>query len=197
MILAERLCLFGFDPQSGRERDAPERDALKTAVAGLMLADLLGVGRFVADADQLLQQDRLPLAHPLLRDAAERLAGSRTRTPKEAMHELRPLALRWWRRMHGTLAARDVLEAQTPFPFLRRYRLRSRQAWLEAVAPLQDPAASSLPLEPIALTLAAQRCGWLADLVDATAARRCLVATQTAADETGAAAWIARAFAPP
>ena len=75
MILAERLCLFGFDPQSGRERDAPERDALKTAVAGLMLADLLGVGRFVADADQLLQQDRLPLAHPLLRDAAERQIG--------------------------------------------------------------------------------------------------------------------------
>ena len=41
MILAERLCLFGFDPHSGRERDAPERDALKSAIAGLMLAALL------------------------------------------------------------------------------------------------------------------------------------------------------------
>jgi len=82
MILAERLCLFGFDPQSGRERDAPERDALKTAVAGLMLADLLGVGRFVADADQLLQQDRLPLPMELL--ARHQLSRSELAQPSAA-----------------------------------------------------------------------------------------------------------------
>lgn len=195
MILAERLCLFGFDPHSGRERDAPERDALKSAIAGLMLADLLGAGCVVTDGDHLLQHDRLPLAHPLLREASERLAGPQARTPAETMHELRPLASGWWRRMHRTLAERDILEVEVPFPFLRRYRLRSRQAWQESAAPLQHAATSSQSLESIALTLAAQRCGWLADLVDANAARRCLVATRTAADEAGAAAWITRAFA--
>lgn len=194
MILAERLCLFGFDPQSGRERDAPEREALNTAVAGLMLADLLHIGRFVTNAAQLLQHDRLPLAHPLLREASERLSSPRTRTGVDAMRELQPLAPRWWRRMHKTLETRDLLEVQVPFPFLRRYRLRSRQAWQEAVAPLHAHAAPP-PLETTALTLAAQRCGWLADLVDADTARRCLVATQVGADDDGAAAWITRAFA--
>lgn len=194
MILAERLCLFGFDPLSGRERPAPEREALKTAIAGLMLADLLHVGRFVTDAERLLQHDRWPLAHPLLREASQRLS-SQARGPLEAMQALRPHALRWWRRTHKTLAARDVLEVQVPFPFLRRYRLRSRQAWQEAGAPLHDTLGSAAAIDAIALTLATQRCGWLADVVDAANARRCLVAAQAAADDTGRIAWITRAFA--
>jgi hypothetical protein len=193
MILAECLCLFGFDPRNGRERDAPERDVLDTTVAGLMLADLLHVGRFVMNADHLLQHDHLPLAHPLLREAAERLSAPRTRTPQEAMRELRPFARRWWDRMHKSLAARDILEMQVPIPFLRRYRLRSRQAWQDASAPLHEPTSRSLA--SVALTLAAHRCGWLADLVDADSARRCLVAAQSATTRDDAVAHIARALA--
>ena len=63
----------------------------------------------------------------------------------------------------------------------------------ESVAMLCQPAVSNRV--DIALTLATHRCGWLADVVDAENARRCLVAAQAAADEGGAAAWITRAFA--
>jgi hypothetical protein len=189
MILAERLCLFGFDPRSGRERDAPEADALAASVAGLMLADLLHIGRFTATPYGIRQHDSLPLSHPLLHDAAARLSATGWMPLSSAKHVLQAAAPRWWRHLHGTLAARDLLEMRVPFPFIRRYRLRSRQAWNESVA-LLDPPCASNRIDAIALALAAQRCGWLADLVDAERARQCLVDAGTAASRDHASALI-------
>ena len=189
MILAERLCLFGFDPRSGRERDAPEADALAASVAGLMLADLLHLGRCAATADGIRQHDTLPLSHPLLHEAAVRLSTTGMMPLPSVKQVLRDAAPHWWRRLHRALAARDLLEPRMPFPFVRRYRLRSRQAWNESVA-LLDPPCASNRIDAIALALAAQRCGWLADLVDAERARQCLVDAGTAASRDHASALI-------
>ena len=194
MILAERLCLFGFDPHSGREREMPSKAALNDAVAALLLIDVLHAGRFAASAGALRECDHLPMAHPLLEEAAARLSTAAPEDPVSAWRRLLGMAPAAWRRLHRTLAERDVLELQVPFPFVRRYRLRSRMAWNDAVGMLltQDAGERS---RRVALVLAAQRCGWLADLVDADTARAALIEAHAASAGDDAVAVVARLLA--
>lgn len=194
MILAERLCLFGFDPQSGDRREAPAGAVLNGAVAALLLVDLLQAGRFAASADALRERDRLPMAHPLLEEAATRLSAAGCADPTTAWRRLQRAAPAAWRRLHKALSERDVLELRVPFPFVRRYRLRSRMAWNEAVGLLRTQDAAER-LRRVALVLAAQRCGWLADLVDADTARIALVEAHAAAAGEDPVAIVARLLA--
>lgn len=173
MILAERLCLFGFDPQGGGERPQHDRHALHAAIAGLMLIDLVCAGRFAIVADRIEQHDTMPLAHPLLTEAASLLSRLKSTALTPSMQQLRAASPRWHGRMRKALAERDVLELWIPFPFLRRYRLRSRQAWNESVH-LLESATTDAPMDRLALALATHRCGWLADTVSSDVARRLL-----------------------
>lgn len=194
MILAERLCLFGFDPHSGRRREVPERAASMAAMAAVMLADLLHAGRFTMTAQGLCEHDRLPMAHPMLDAAARRLSASIRRDPASVRRILLGIAPAAWRRVHRSLAERDILELQVPFPCVRRYRLRSRMAWHDAAAALRAIEPSER-LRRITMTLAAQRCGWLADLVDANCASANLVEAQTAVGEDERVAAVAALLA--
>jgi len=173
MILAERLCLFGFDPQGGGERPQLDRDTLHAAMAGLMLTDLVCGGRFAIVGDRIEQLDTLPLAHPLLTEAATLLSRLKSTALASALQQLRAASPRWHGRMRKALAERGVLELWIPFPFLRRYRLRSRQAWNES-AHLLDAAMTDAPMDRMALAFATHRCGWLADTVSSDVARQLL-----------------------
>ncbi|HQW80280.1 MAG: GPP34 family phosphoprotein [Rhodanobacteraceae bacterium] len=174
MILAERLCLFSFDPHDGRERVVPDRDVLHVAIAGLMLVDLIRSGRFAITVGHVEQRDTMPLAHPLLTEAATLLSRLHSTTLTLTLRQLRAASPRWRQRMHKTLAERAILELQIPFPFMRRYRLRSRQAWIES-AQLLDTTATTAHSGTIALSLAIDRCGWLADTVSSGNARQLLM----------------------
>lgn len=174
MILAERLCLFSFDPHDGRERVVPDREVLHVAIAGLMLVDLICSGRFAITVGHVEQRDTMPLAHPLLTEAATLLSRLHSTTLTLALRQLRAASPRWRQRMRKTLAERAILELQIPFPFMRRYRLRSRQAWIES-ARLLDTTAATAHSGTIALSLAIDRCGWLADTVSSDNARQLLM----------------------
>ena len=78
MILAERLCLLGLNPTTGEVYPAQDRARFLHALGGLVLVDLIGSGRFVLQGEQLRIVDSMPLAHPVLADAAQRL-GDRVR----------------------------------------------------------------------------------------------------------------------
>lgn len=194
MILAERLCLFGFDPLSGRTRETPSKTALNGAVAALLLTDLLHAGRYATSAGGWRECDHLPMAHPLLDEAASRLSTATPEDPVAAWQRLQHMAPAAWRRLHRALAERDVLELQVPFPFVRHYRLRSRMAWNDAVGMLRTQDAGER-LRRVALVLAAQRCGWLADLVDADTARAALIEAHEASLGDDAVAEVARLLA--
>lgn len=178
MILAERLCLLVLDPERGRDRASTDTQRLHRAISGLVLVDLMLGGRIRIDATQVHAGDALPAAHPVLAEAAKLLATARPTLPlATASQLLQRHARSWQRRMLKSLAARDVLELHIPFPFLRQYRLRSRQAWNESLALLQS-ARTGAAADPaaLALALATELSGVLADLMPTEASRPLLAA---------------------
>ena len=174
MILAERLCLLVLDPESGRERASTDAQRLPQAIAGLVLVDLMLAGRVRIDGSQVQSGEALPIAHPVLAEAAKLLvAHGRLLSLEAASSLLRGKSRRWHKRMLQSLAARDVLEIRIPFPFLRRHHLRSRQAWNESLALLQSAASSAATdTAALALALATDLAGVLPDLMPADASRR-------------------------
>jgi hypothetical protein len=177
MILAERLSLLALDPEKGGERPGLDGERLIEAIAPLMIADLLFANSLRNTGERLELMEAMPLAHPLLDEAAHRLArAGRALGVSAALALLRREAPGWQRRMRRSLAARDILEVQVPFPFVRRYRLRSRQAWNESATMLLslvgDSDSGSADHDPaFALLLAVHHCGLLGDVVDAGSAR--------------------------
>ncbi len=173
MILAERLCLLAFDQNTGRPYLALDAQRFRSALAGLVLADLLFAQRVHADGEQLLLAQALPIAHPVLADATHILARHRAAlTPSQACALMRARAPAWQRRMHKGLVARDVLEMTTPFPFARRYRPRSKQAWNECVEMLRALTRSDSDDAPAwALAIALHASGILGEILEAPIAR--------------------------
>jgi hypothetical protein len=181
MILAERLCLLALDPDNGRDRPTLDPSRYATALAGLVLADLAFAGRLRIDAKQVRMVDAMPVSHPVLSDAAHRLAARGALDPLAALGLLVQQAKGWHGRMRKALAARDILETYAPFPFMRRYRLRSRQAWNESTDLLKSVGTAQGPQRDIALVfaVATHACGVLAEVLDAPGARAVLSALPT------------------
>ncbi len=176
MILAERLCLLVLDPESGRDRVSADAQRLPQAIAGLVLIDLMLAGRIRIEGSQVQSGEALPIAHPVLAEAAKLLAEhGRTLSLEDASTVLCRKSRRWHKRMLQALAARDVLEIRIPFPFLRRHHLRSRQAWNESLTLLQSAAGNAATdTSALALALASDLAGVLTDLMPADASRRLL-----------------------
>lgn len=176
MILAERLCLLVLDPESGRDRVSADAQRLPQAIAGLVLIDLMLAGRIRIDGSQVQSGEALPIAHPVLAEAAKLLAAhGRVLSLDAASSLLCGKSRRWHKRMLQALAARDVLEIRIPFPFLRRHHLRSRQAWNESLTLLQSAAGNAATdTSALALALASDLAGVLPDLMPADASRRLL-----------------------
>lgn len=194
MILAERLCLLALDPGSGAVYPACDVDRFPSALSALMLVDLIGSGRFVRNDDRLEVVDTMPLAHPLLAEAAARLARlGPAFSIGAAMTLLAGAAARWRSRIRDGLVARDVLELSKSFPFKRRYRLRSRQAWNECVDPLKALATRDAGDDATrALAIAIQHVAILAEVMDATTARALTVQISSAANVSDETAWLDR-----
>jgi hypothetical protein len=173
MILAERLCLLALDQKTGRAYLALDRDRFLTALAGLVLADLIFAQRMHAEGEHLALAPSMPIAHPVLADAVRHLAGlGAPLTIADGLASLRRHAAGWQRRIHKGLVARDILELTTPFPFVRRHRPRSKQAWNECVEPLRALARNEVNDEAAAaLALALQTSAILGEIVDASTAR--------------------------
>ncbi|MBK6725724.1 MAG: GPP34 family phosphoprotein [Xanthomonadales bacterium] len=186
MILAERLCLFVLDPERGRERVSCDARRLPQAIAGLVLVDLMLAGRVRIQGSQLQSDDALPIAHPVLAEAARLLAAhGRIQSLQAAAVLLRGKSRRWHKRMLQSLAARDVLELRVPFPFLRRHHLRSRQAFNESLALLQSAVTGAAADTPaLALALATDLAGVLPDLLPVDVSRRLLNALATLGEST-------------
>lgn len=168
--------MLALDLERGDDRALIDRERLLDALCALLVADLIFAGAVRSDGTQLELLASMPIAHPLLNEAAKRLSRSgRNLALNDALSLLRGHARGWKRRLSRSLAARDILEVQVPFPFMRRYRLRSRQAWNESVAMLQSIASDDGSREldrAFVLLLATQHCGLLAEVVDAASARQ-------------------------
>lgn len=194
MILAERLCLLGFDVRGGKQRELPSSAILANSLSILTLADLLAQGRFRADATSLIQCDALPLAHPLLREATTAVVSRESNSIKDAIARLQRSTRHWWPRLLRSLAERDILEVQIPFPFMRRYCLRSRQAWHESIDRVRE-LRHSPSLASTSLIFAAQRCGWLDELLNPDEAHACLLVASDFARKNTSAELIQHAMA--
>ena len=104
--------------------------------------------------------------------------------------------------MRKGLVARDVLEVSSPFPFVRRYRLRSRQAWNECVDPMKAFADSGVADDAtIALALATHSAANLGEVLDASTARALIARLprreMTSGATPGKHAWLAQIIALP
>lgn len=202
MILAERLCLLALNPETGAAYAALDRKRFLAALAGLVLIDLLATGQFVREREEIRLVDSMPLAHPVLAEAARKLAASgASSTISEATNRLARFAGDWQVRITRGLVARDLLELSTPFPFMRRYRLRSRQAWNECVDPLKAFAGSGTASDAtVALALATHAASIIGELLDPETARALLARLPNrhlpiAADASGQD-WLRQIIAP-
>ena len=61
------------DPESGRERASTDAQRLPQAIAGLVLVDLMLAGRVRIEESQVQSGEALPIAHPVLAEAAKLL----------------------------------------------------------------------------------------------------------------------------
>ncbi len=192
MILAERLCLIAIDPISGEVYPACGAERFRQALSALILVDLIGSGRFVRRNDQLQVADTMPVAHPLLADAAAKLARLGQAFPiAGALALLTRSVARWQSRIRDGLVARDVLELSKSFPFKRRYRLRSRQAWNECVDPIKALAnGDGEDTATLALAYAAHHATILAELMDAATARSVIMQLSTGRRTSTETTWI-------
>lgn len=199
MILAERFCLLALDPLSGEVYAACDDARFQRALSALMLVDLIANGRFVRHDDRLHVADTLPVAHPLLAEATARLARLGPEFPiATALTLLAGAARHWQSRIRDGLVARDVLELIKSFPFRRRYRLRSRQAWNECADPMKSLAAGGMAEDAtLALAIAAHHVAILAELLDVATTRAVVVRISSAVHASVDSAWLDRLLASP
>jgi len=91
-----------------------------------------------------------------------------------------------------------VLELTKSFPFKRRHRLRSRQAWNECVDPMKALAVDGVADDAtLALAFAVHHVAILAELVDPATARALVMQFSSGAHVGKDSAWIDRALARP
>lgn len=189
MILAERLCLLALDQRTGLPHMALDRERFFAALAGLVAVDLMFAQRLRLEAGQIWITSAMPIAHPVLTDATQRLSRHGSPYPVAlALPLLRGQAPSWQRRINKGLVARDILELTTPWPFVRRLRPRSKQAWNECVDPLRAFADGDDGTQStLALAIALRASAVLGEVIAAETARA-LIARLPARDAASTSA---------